>query len=124
MDINREEGILYLCSRNSSSSDLVYYDLNNNVTVYKSSQSQFPYNSGDIYYDGNFVHYFGRTFNALDAGAVSSTGKARLYSGASEYSYINTVYDNGGISVFTALKDRFEYETVIYDIIIILYFTL
>lgn len=112
--INREDGILFIGDRNSSSSDLTYFDLNSLKIIYESAFGQFYNNIFPVYFDGEFVHFFGKVFDKKTGMMISNTDKARAYN-AVGFSDIKTVYDDSSISVFTAKKDAVAY-TVFYDL--------
>jgi hypothetical protein len=113
-DLNREDNLLYICDRQSSSCDLVYFDLINNQITFCSNFGAYPSNNMPVVFDGNYVHYYGKVFDKNNATIISNSNCARAYS-VNGYSNIKTIYDDGSLSVFTANKNNTAY-TVFYDV--------
>ena len=111
---NKEDGIVYFGVANSSNYSLSYYDLVNYKFIHNSSFVGLS-DESTITFDGNFVHFAGKTFDKITGVKITDSDIARYYENITYDSLLKTIFDDCNISIFFAVKDS-KNVIVVYDL--------
>lgn len=114
--INRQDHILYYCETGLSSSDITYRSSQNGEFLYESDFSQYEYNYTQVYFDGKYVHYYGKTLDRFDGSTVSQNELVRSYAGLSGYTktileseILGLISSSSKVSLYDNINNRVIY---------------
>jgi hypothetical protein len=90
--VNRQDHIVYIAETAISSSDLIYYTSNTGEKIFQSYSYQFGYNYTKPYFDGMYVHYYGKVFDRFTGLDISGNSLSTAYNQHISFEPAKTIY--------------------------------
>lgn len=122
---NRDDNYVYVVERNLSSISFYYINLNDGSYINHADFSQYAYNTEPAKYDGQYVHFDGKTFDKLTGEQITSVEIAEPYPAGPEepketiyvgerYSLVRSAYNN--MLIYDREADQFVYTADLYPV--------
>lgn len=111
MDFNPEDELIYAVEKGVSDCEFRYYDLKkDSYELYNNYDIRYSYNEKDVYFDGFYVHAFGKTFRK-DKGVLVAQNDVTEYVDNNNFILEKTLYSDYKLSIIAC---KFT-KTVIYS---------